>query len=111
MFLEKCPTTDLQTDASKFVAGAFYRGDWLHHAFTFDSPSVRDLHILNYKEVLANIHAAKHWSKDWSNKHMIISPDNTTAVSIINKGTCFCLFMGFPAVPAASYRICLYAAF
>ena len=42
MFLEKCPTTDLQTDASKFAAGAFYRGDWLYHAFIFDSPSVRD---------------------------------------------------------------------
>ena len=51
------------------------------------SPSVRDLHI-NYKEILAIIYAAKHWCKDWSNKHVIISSDNITAVSIINKGSC-----------------------
>ena len=87
MFLEKCSTTDLQTDASKFAASAFYRGDWLYHSFIFDSPSVRDLHI-NYKEVLAIVYAAKHWCKDWFNKHVIISSDNTTTVSIINKGTC-----------------------
>ena len=65
----------------------FYRAEWLYQAFIFDSRSVRDLHI-NYKEVLAIIYAAKHWCKAWSNKHVTISSDNTTAVSIINKGTC-----------------------
>ena len=88
MFLEKCPTTDVQTDVSSLATGAFFRGDWIYHAFVSDLPSIRNLHI-NYKVVLAIVYAAKHWCKeDWSNKHIIISSDSTAAVSIINKGTC-----------------------
>ena len=78
MFLEKCPTTDVQTDASSLAAGAFFRGDWIYHAFVSDLPSIRNLHI-SYKEVLSIVYA-KHWCKDWSNKHIIISSDSTTAV-------------------------------
>ena len=54
--------------------------------FVLDTPEVRYLHT-NFKEVLAVILAAKRWGKLWSNKHVIIQSDNTTAVSIINKGT------------------------
>ena len=64
MFLEKCPTTDVETDASSLAAGAFFRGDWIYHAFVSDLPSIRDLHI-NYKEVLAIVYAAQHWCKCW----------------------------------------------
>ena len=71
LFLERLPATDVQTDASTYGAGAFFRGD---------------LHI-NYKEVLAIILAAKRWGHQWRNHHVIIQSDNTTAVSIINKGT------------------------
>ena len=88
MFLEKCPSTDVQTDASSLAAGAFFRGDWIYHAFVSHLPFIRDLYM-NYKEVLAIVYAAQHWClKDWSNKHIIISLDSTTAVSIISKGTC-----------------------
>ena len=58
LFLERLPATDVQTDASTYGAGAFFRGDWFHHSFVMDSPSLRNLHI-NYKEVLAIIFAAK----------------------------------------------------
>ena len=83
MFLEKVPTTDIQTDACPTAAGAFFHGDWLYHSFVLDIPEVRNLHI-NFKEVFAIILGAKRWSKLWCNKHVIIQSDNTTAVSIIN---------------------------
>ena len=76
----------VQTDESTYGAGAFFRGDWFYHSFVMDSPSLRNLHI-NYKEVLAIIFAAKRWGHQWRNHHVIIQSDNTTAVSIINKGT------------------------
>ena len=86
LFLERLPATDVQTDASTYRAGAFFRGDWFYHSFVMDSPSLRNLHI-NYKEVLAIIFAAKRWGHQWRNHHVIIQSDNTTAVSMINKGT------------------------
>ena len=86
LFLQKLPTTDVQTDACPTAAGVFFHGDWLYHSFVLDTPEVRYLHI-NFKEVLAIILAAKRWGKLWSNTHVIIQSDNTTAVSIINKGT------------------------
>ena len=73
-------------DACPTAAGAFFYGDWRYHSFVLDIPEVRNLHI-NFKEVLALILAAKCWGKLWCNKHVIIQSDNTTAVSIINKGT------------------------
>ena len=75
-----------------YGAGALFRGDWFYHSFVMDSPSLRNLHI-NYKQVLAIIFAAKRWRNhhvnhhQWRNHHVIIQSDNTTAVSIINKGT------------------------
>ena len=86
MFLEKVPTTDIQTDECPTAAGAFFHGDSLYHSFVLDISEVRNLHI-NFKEVLAIILADKRWGKLWCNKHVIIQSDNTTAVSIINKGT------------------------
>lgn len=68
------------------AAGAFFRGDWLYHNFSCDSPRWISLHI-NHKETLAIILAAKRWHKAWANKHIIIHSDNQTAVSIINKGS------------------------
>ena len=79
-------TTNVQTDACPTAAGAFFHGDWLYHSFVLDIPEVRNLHV-NFKEVLTIILAAKCWGKLWCNKHVIIQSDNTTAVSIINKGT------------------------
>ena len=87
LFLDRIPTTDVQADACAFGAGAFFRGDWAYHSFVMDNPAVRDLHI-NYKEVLAVVLAAKQWRSKWCNQHVIIYSDSTTAVGIINKGTC-----------------------
>ena len=87
LFLDRIPTTDVQADACAFGAGAFFRGDWAYHSFVMDNPAVRDLHI-NYKEVLAVVLAAKQWGSKWCNQHVIIYSDSTTAVGIINKGTC-----------------------
>ena len=76
MYRQTCPT----------AAGAFFHGDWLYHSFVLEIPEVRNLHI-NFKEVLAIILAAKRWGKLWCNKHVIIQSDNSTALSIVNKGT------------------------
>ena len=86
LFLDKLPTIDVQTDACTYGAGAYFHGDWYYHSFVMDTPEVRDLHI-NYKEVMAIVLAAKRWGHLWSNKHIVIQSDSTTAVSIINKGT------------------------
>ena len=58
LFLDRLPTTDVQTDACAFGAAAFFRDDWAYHSFVMDDSTVRDLHI-NYKEVLAVVLAAK----------------------------------------------------
>ena len=38
--------------------------------------------------MLAIYFAAKHWAPSWSGQHIVIHSDNTTAVSILNKGSC-----------------------
>lgn len=85
-FLRKQPTCDVDTDACQAAAGAYFRGDWLYHHFSIDSPLFASLHI-NRKEVLAQILAAFRWGHLWANQHIIIHCDNITAVHIINKGT------------------------
>ena len=86
-FLNNVPTADVQTDACNIGAGSFFRGDWYYHSFVFDKPEVANLHI-NFKEVLTICFAAKHWAPSWSGQHIVIHSDNTTAVSILNKGSC-----------------------
>ena len=86
-FLNNVPTADVQTDACNFGAGGFFQGDWYYHSFVCDKPEVANLHI-NFKEVLAIYFAAKHWAPSWSGQHIVIHSDNTTAVSILNKGSC-----------------------
>ena len=76
----------MDTDACQLAAGAYYRGDWLYHHFTIDSPECANLHI-NHKEVLAQVFAAFRWAPLWANRHVIIHCDNVAAVHIINKGT------------------------
>ena len=76
----------MDTDTCQLAAGAYYRGDWLYHHFTSDSPECANLH-LNHKEVLAQIFAAFRWVPLWANRHVIIHCDNVAAVHIINKGT------------------------
>ena len=84
LFLDSMPTTDVQTGACSYGAGAYFHGDWLFHSFVMDKPEIRDLHI-NYKEIIAIVFAAKHWGHLWGSKHIILS--DSTSVSIINKGT------------------------
>lgn len=84
-FLRKQPICDVDTDACQAAAGAYFRGDWLYHHFSLDSPLFASLHI-NHKEVLAQILAAFRWGHLWANQHIIIHCDNIAAVHIINKG-------------------------
>lgn len=85
-FLSQQPITDVDTDACRLAAGAYFRGNWFYHNFFLDSPELACLHI-NHKEVLAQVFAATRWAHLWRNQHIIIHCDNETAVHIINKGT------------------------
>ena len=74
-FLRKQPTCDVDTNACQAAAGAYFRGDWLNHHISLDSPLFASLHI-NNKEVLAEILAAFRWGPLSANQHIIILCDN-----------------------------------
>ena len=74
-------------DACPAASGIFFNGDWQYTAFNIDWPEIAELHI-NYKEVLSVILAARRWGTLWANTCVTVFTDNTTAKSIINKGTC-----------------------
>ena len=84
MFLDNIPVVDVETDACFEAAGGFSQGDWFYYHFGAESAALAGLHI-NHKEVLAVVAAAERWGHCWSNKHVIIYSDSTTA--IVNKGT------------------------
>ena len=86
LFLHDLPQQSLVTDSSTLAAGALFEGDWLYVNWQFDLPQFSNEHI-NVKEALAVCLAARRWGHRWQNKRIIIYTDNTTALSLINKGT------------------------
>ena len=85
-FTDSRPVTDIYTDACEFGIGAVFHNDWFYSNLLVDLPEFAFLHI-NFKETLCIIIALLHWAPSLRNKKIIIHSDNTTAVSIINKGT------------------------
>ena len=86
MFLDNIPVVDVETDDCFEAAGGFFQGNWFNYHFGAESTALASLHI-NHKEALAVLAAAERWGHCWSNKHVIIHSDSTTAVAIVNKGT------------------------
>ena len=77
--------TPVQIDACGSGAGGFYNGAWYHLRWP-DWSGTEHLHI-NMKEVLALEPAARLWGHLWRDRQVTVYSDNTSAVSIINKGT------------------------
>ena len=84
--LDRQPLTSVYTDACQAGGGAVYGQDWIYTNWDLDWPEVSSFHI-NYKEVLAILVAALRWAPKWANRRIYILSDNTTAVSVINRGT------------------------
>ena len=84
--LDRQPLTSVYTDACQEGGGAVYGQDWIYTNWDLDWPEVISLHI-NYKEELAILVAALRWAPKWANRRIYILSDNTTAVSVINRGT------------------------
>ena len=76
----------VHVDACTVGAGMAFASDWAYVNWDLDWPEVASLHI-NFKEVLAIVHAAQRWGHLWSNKRIIILTDSECAKAIIMKGT------------------------
>ena len=81
------PITTVHVDACNNGSGIAYGSDWQYTHWRCDWPAAANLHI-NYKEALSFLIAARRWAHVWSNHRVIIHTDSTTAMAIINKGTC-----------------------
>ena len=80
------PITNLHTDACSEGCGGVYNGDYFYINWKLDLPDMYGWHI-NFKETFAIIAAAFRWGHLWKNKRVLVYSDNTTAVSLINKGS------------------------
>ena len=60
----------------------------LYHSFVMDKPKIRDLYhsFVMDKPKVRDLYHSKRWSHLWSNKHIKIHSDSTSAVSIIKEG-------------------------
>jgi len=72
-------------DACPSGGGGFYSGQWFHVDWS-QSPEIAEKHI-NCLEALTLLPAVRLWGRQWADKEVVIYSDNTTAVSIFNKGT------------------------
>ncbi len=85
--LDQRPITALHTDASDQGCGAAYLGDYFYINWSEDFPQAMDMHI-NCKETIAIIASAVRWGHLWKDRQVVVSTDNMTAKSMINKGSC-----------------------
>jgi len=81
------PLHEFSTDACNIGGAASYQSDWVYCSWKMDFPEVDNEHI-NFKELFMVYVASKRWCKDWSNKHIVVYTDNSSAMSFINKGSC-----------------------
>ena len=94
-FYDTRPVTDLQTDACQHAVGGAFQGDWFYSNLLTDHPDLAGIHI-NYKETLAVVFSIQRWAPLLRNKTVHVHCDNTTAVSVLNKGTaCNDTVMGY----------------
>jgi hypothetical protein len=87
VYYRKVDKLVVHTDACNVGGGAFCCGDWCYINWMSDGENSANLHI-NYKEVLAAVHAAVRWGQSWAHKDITVCTDSTVAKAIINRGTC-----------------------
>ena len=87
-FVESEPidSDEFSTDACPLGAGGFLHGDWFYLNWAADCPVLAGAHI-NLQETYTVLVALRRWKQELSGKWLTVRTDNTTTVSVINKGT------------------------
>lgn len=83
---ELVPTEELSTDACPIGGGAFFQGDWFYVNWATNYRSLANVHV-NLQEMFTVLIALERWKDQLRDKWIILRTDNTTTLSVINKGT------------------------
>ena len=81
---EPVPTEEFSTDACPIGRGGFFQGDWSYVNWATNYPSLVNVHI-NLQEMFTVLIALERWKDQLHHKWIIVSSDNTTTLSAINK--------------------------
>lgn len=83
---EPVSSAEFSTDACPVGGGVFFRGDWFYLHWATDELRLANAHI-NLLETFTVFAALERWKESLSGKWITVRTDNTTTLSVINKGT------------------------
>ena len=88
-FIDSAPVSfeEFSTDACPIGGGGFFQGDWFYTNWAIDHPDLAGAHI-NLKETFTVLLALCRWKYQLRDKWIVVHSDNSTTISVLNKGTC-----------------------
>ena len=88
-FIDSAPVSfeEFSTDACPIGGGGFFQGDWFYTNCAIDHPDLAGTHI-NLKETFTVLLALCRWKYQLRDKWIVVHSDNSTTISVLNKGTC-----------------------